>query len=95
LLFFVEVMVKGCQAYKDSWAPVPGEEIPCQRDVGNQFDVYWYVKSRYVWHIRLVNCFVCAIAKFFRKWIQKSCTSKISHCTVRTEHAQILMMEDM
>ena len=32
--FSVEVMVKGYQLYKDSWAAVLGKEMPCWREVG-------------------------------------------------------------
>ena len=33
--FAVEAVVKGYKAYKDSWDAVLGEEMPCQKDVGN------------------------------------------------------------
>ena len=32
----VEAMVKGYQAYKDSWTTVLSEEMPCLREVGNR-----------------------------------------------------------
>ena len=32
----VEVMAKGYQAYKDSWATVLGEAMPCLKEVSNK-----------------------------------------------------------
>ena len=34
--FSSEAMAKGYQTYKDSWATVLSEKIPCLREVGNQ-----------------------------------------------------------
>ena len=38
--FSVEAMVRGYHAYKDVWAAVHGEELSCQREVGNRFDSF-------------------------------------------------------
>ena len=34
--FSAEAMVKGYQAYRDSWATALSKEMPCPREVGNQ-----------------------------------------------------------
>jgi len=36
--FTVEAMEKDYQAYRDSWAAVLSEEMPCPREVGNRVD---------------------------------------------------------
>ena len=38
--FSVEAMVRGYHTYKDIQAAVPGEELPCKREVGNRVDVF-------------------------------------------------------
>ena len=38
--FSVEAIVRGYHTYKDIWAAVVGEELPCQREVGNQVDTF-------------------------------------------------------
>ena len=38
--FSVEAIVRGCHTYKDIWAAVIGEELPCQRKVGNRVDTF-------------------------------------------------------
>ena len=38
--FSVEAMVRGYHVYKDIWAAVHGEELPCQRELGNRVDVF-------------------------------------------------------
>jgi len=44
-------MVKGYQAYRDSWATVRSEEMPCLREVGNRvnFSLTWR-QGREAWH---------------------------------------------
>ena len=37
--FSVEAMVRGYHAYKDIWTTV-NEELPCQREDGNQVDAF-------------------------------------------------------
>ena len=32
--------MRGYHAYKDIWTAVVGEELPCQREVGNRVDVF-------------------------------------------------------
>ena len=36
----VEAMVSGYHTYKDIWAAVLGEELPCQREIGNRVDTF-------------------------------------------------------
>ena len=36
----VEAVVKGYHAYVDIWAAVYGEELPCEREAGNQVDAF-------------------------------------------------------
>ena len=36
----VEVMVKGNQAYKDSWVTVLAEEMPCLRELATGFSKF-------------------------------------------------------
>ena len=36
--FSVEAMVRGYHTYKDICAAVLGEELPCQREVGNRVE---------------------------------------------------------
>jgi len=38
--FSVEAMAKGYQAYRDSWAAVLREEMPCLREVGNRINFF-------------------------------------------------------
>ena len=38
--FSVEAMVRGYHVYKDIWATVVGEELPCQREDGNRADPF-------------------------------------------------------
>ena len=38
--FSVEAMVRGYHFYKDIWATVVGEELPCQREDGNRADPF-------------------------------------------------------
>ena len=38
--FSVEATVRGCHTYKDTWAAVVGEELPCQREVGNRVNTF-------------------------------------------------------
>ena len=38
--FYVEAMVRGYNTYKDIWAAVVGEELPCQREVRNRVDTF-------------------------------------------------------
>ena len=33
-------MVRGYHVYKDTWATVVGEELPCQREDGNRADSF-------------------------------------------------------
>ena len=37
---YVEAMVRGYHTYKDIWAAVVGEELPCQREVRNRVDTF-------------------------------------------------------
>ena len=39
-VILVGAMVRCYHAYKDVWAAVHGEELPCQREVGNRFDSF-------------------------------------------------------
>ena len=38
--FLVEAMVRGYHVYKDIWATVVGEELPCQREDGDRADPF-------------------------------------------------------
>ena len=38
--FSVEAVVGGYNAYKDIWAAVYGEELPCKREAGNRVDAF-------------------------------------------------------
>ena len=38
--FSVEAVVRGYRAYKDIWAAVYGEELPCKREAGNRVDAF-------------------------------------------------------
>ena len=38
--FSVEAVVRGYHAYKDIWAAVYGEELPCEREAGNRVDAF-------------------------------------------------------
>ena len=38
--FLVEAVVRGYCAYKDIWAAVYGEELPCEREAGNRVDAF-------------------------------------------------------
>ena len=38
--FSVVAMVRGYHTYKDIWAAVLGEELPCWREVGNRVDTF-------------------------------------------------------
>ena len=38
--FSVEAVVRGYHAYKDIWAAVHGEELPCERETGNRVDAF-------------------------------------------------------
>ena len=38
--FSVESVVRGYYAYKDIWAAVYGEELPCEREAGNRVDAF-------------------------------------------------------
>ena len=38
--FSVEAVVRGYRAYKDIWAAVYGEELPCEREAGNRVDAF-------------------------------------------------------
>ena len=40
MLFSVEVMLRGYHTYKDIWAAVLGEELPCQGEVGYHVDTF-------------------------------------------------------
>ena len=38
--FSVEAVVRGYHAYKDIWAAVYGEELPCKKEAGNRVDAF-------------------------------------------------------
>ena len=38
--FSVEAVVRGYHAYKDIWAAVYGEELPCKSEAGNRVDAF-------------------------------------------------------
>ena len=38
--FFISSVVRGYHAYKDIWQPDVGEELQCQRAVGNLVDAF-------------------------------------------------------
>ena len=38
--FLVEMVVRGCHAYKEIWAAVYDEELPCEREAGNRVDAF-------------------------------------------------------
>ena len=38
--FSVEAVVRGYHAYKDIWAAVYDEELPCEREAGNRVDAF-------------------------------------------------------
>ena len=38
--FSIEAVVRGYRAYKDIWAAVYGEELPCEREAGNWVDAF-------------------------------------------------------
>ena len=38
--FFISSVVRGYHAYKDIWQPDVGEELRCQRAVGNLVDAF-------------------------------------------------------
>ena len=38
--FTVKAVVRGYHAYKDTWAAVHGEELPCERETGNRVDAF-------------------------------------------------------
>ena len=38
--FSVEAVVRSYHAYKDIWATVYGEELPCEREAGNWVNVF-------------------------------------------------------
>ena len=38
--FSVKAVVRGYHAYKNTWATVHGEELPCERETGNRVDAF-------------------------------------------------------
>ena len=36
--FAVDSMIRGHHVYKEIWDPVNGEELPCEREIGNSSD---------------------------------------------------------
>ena len=39
-MFFTESVVRGHHVYKDVWIPFTGEELVCQREIGNLRDLF-------------------------------------------------------
>jgi len=88
--FSSEAMVKGYQAYRDSWATVLSKKMPCLREVGNRVNLSltWRL-GREAWHSKVWSIAVSCLRK--NKNRKNSCKAntaflwnfapvKISHC---------------